>query len=152
MDAHEIDPNSQTPLILLTFSLWHLNWLYNTKNKGHHPVSFVFWLTEMRFELQQDLPSRSDRREWVSEEKTPRCGVFSSDGAKVRGFPAKLCLAQKTRHDASGQTSPTPATKKSNSKELDFFICVRWTQHHLRATHATSFERQLNIIAAPRHK
>ena len=49
-------------------------------------------------------------------------------------------------------SSPSAPAKKSKSKDLDFFICVRRTQHHLRATHATSFERQLNIIAAPRHK
>jgi hypothetical protein len=44
--------------------------------------------------------------------------------------------------------------KKSKSKDLDFFICaagttsfaaVRFANH----AHTTSFERQLNIIAAP---
>ena len=30
LDAHENAPNSQKPLILLTFWGWHLNWLYNT--------------------------------------------------------------------------------------------------------------------------
>jgi len=30
LDAHEFAPKGQKSLILLTFSLWHLNWLYNT--------------------------------------------------------------------------------------------------------------------------
>ena len=36
-------------------------------------------------------------------------------------------------------SNPTAPAKKSKSKDLDFFICVRRTQHHLSATHATSF-------------
>ena len=44
LDAHEITSESQKPLILLTFSLWHLNWLYNTKRKTPIRVSFVFRL------------------------------------------------------------------------------------------------------------
>ena len=40
----------------------------------------------------------------------------------------------------AGSNPPAPA-KKSKSKDLDIFICAAGT---------TSFERQLNIVAAPR--
>ncbi|MBQ8441155.1 MAG: hypothetical protein IJX19_10875, partial [Clostridia bacterium] len=42
--------------------------------------------------------------------------------------------------------------QKIQVERLGFFHLCRKAQHHLRATHATSFERQLNIVAAPRHK
>ena len=36
---------------------------------------------------------------WVSETKTPRCGVFVSGVAQSASFEARLCLAHKTTHD-----------------------------------------------------
>ena len=38
---------------------------------------------------------------------------------------------------------------KNPSRKTWIFSFVPQAQHHLRATHATSLERQLNIIAAP---
>jgi hypothetical protein len=42
LDAHEITPNAEKALILLTFSLWYLNWLYNTKNPTRKSWIFSF--------------------------------------------------------------------------------------------------------------
>ena len=36
---------------------------------------------------------------WVSETKTPQCGVFVSGVAQSASFEARLCLAHKTTHD-----------------------------------------------------
>ena len=35
LDAHEITPNAEKALILLTFPWWHLFRTYNTKMNGH---------------------------------------------------------------------------------------------------------------------
>ena len=35
--------NSHPPWILLTFSPWHLNWLYNTKKNRRRQVSVLFF-------------------------------------------------------------------------------------------------------------
>ena len=46
-------------------------------------------------------------------------------------------------------SSPSAPVKKSKSQDLDFFICA--ARHNIICVaHATSFERQLNIVAAPR--
>ncbi|MBO5907920.1 MAG: hypothetical protein J6Q85_07215 [Clostridia bacterium] len=57
------------------------------------------------------------------------------------------CQAQGVGIFATSEYSSS-AAKKSNSKELDFFICA--TRHNIICVaHATSFDRQVNIIAAP---
>ena len=47
-------------------------------------------------------------------------------------------------HDVAG-SSPAGGAKKSKSFDLDFFICVRRTQHHLTEGQH-HFERSENII------
>ena len=46
LDAHEIASKVEKTLILLTFSLWHLNWLYNTNER--HPFGCLFRLVAMK--------------------------------------------------------------------------------------------------------
>ena len=41
-DAHEVASDSRKPLILLTFSPWHLFRLYNTKTKALRKKCFLF--------------------------------------------------------------------------------------------------------------
>ena len=60
MDAHEIASDSRKPLILLIFSPWHLNWLYNTNNKSAPArCAFVISTTE-RLANHERRQERSD--------------------------------------------------------------------------------------------
>ncbi len=61
LDAHEITPNAEKALILLTFLPWHLNWWYNTKNT---PSRCVFSFLALR--VAGDFEPRDlRRRSWV---------------------------------------------------------------------------------------
>ena len=111
LDAHEIAPNSQKPLILLTFSLWHLNWLHNTKRK---PTQLGWFFFLLRCDLNPSTPSdsRRRRREWVSKRKglsilfAPRYPTKQgAQEASVSSDTARLC-------DWGGQKQQTAKTRR----------------------------------------
>ena len=57
--------------------------------------------------------------------------ICVADQPAHRGI-AQLVEYRSPKPWVAGSNPPAPA-KKSKSKDLDFFICVRRTQHHLRA-------------------
>ena len=90
----------------------------------HPKISFLqpfFLLTELRFELQQDIRSRSDRREWVSDEANPRCGFARNGGAKAGGFLSQTRLAQKTTRDATRPFKAHPRNQARNSRLIQSY-------------------------------
>ena len=106
-------------------------------------ILFVFMQKEtprMGFLSDINLCSADQISPYISTEKNGLWIDTMLSRQSFRATPKPLVLG----------SSPSAPAKKSKSKDLDFFICVRRTQHHLRATHASSFECQLNIIAAPR--
>ena len=75
------------------------------------------------------------------------CDIITSVNKKAqyRGI-AQLVEYRSPKPWVAGSNPPAPA-KKSKSKDLDFFICA--ARHNIICVaHATSFERQRNIIAA----
>jgi len=65
------------------------------------PQGLLFFLLRWGFEpprCLRDMRPTSVAR-WVSETKTPQCGVFVSGVAQSTSFEARLCLARKTTCD-----------------------------------------------------
>ena len=99
---------------------------YSLSCESSTPIStfpkniFFFLVTELRFELQQDIRSRSDRREWVSDEANPRCGFARNGGAKAGGFLSQTRLVQKTTRDATGPFKSHPRNQNRFHSRLGF--------------------------------